>query len=327
MRGLWAPNLQAGRLPAVQREDEARAEAVSFQPVPLEALERRKSVYWPPELIERRQHLSASSITMLLRCPEQFRRRYILKEIKPPNGNMLWGKADGAAAAAHFDAVIATGEKKGLTVDEVEERFVHSIDTQIEEAGGITEVLWDKKPSSIKQAHFLRGRTVDVGTKMAGLYRKEIADSVNPVATEREIKVTDPSWPVHITGYIDVEDELEMLIEKKTSNRLNSKPNPEWVLQGRIYQLAEPNKALAWHQSIKHDDPKKVRVFGFSDEMTVAADSTRAFRTSLMVSQAMAEVAHYWSTYGPDEMWPGKGQTHTWACSLCGWRDECGWLV
>ena len=59
--------------------------------------------------------------------------------------------------------------------------------------------------------------------------------------------------------------------------------------------------------------------------MTLEFSALEAHRTEILVGQAMKEVEHFYATYGPDQLWPGHGLSHPWACSYCGWESVCGW--
>src|SRR3712207_2703949 len=69
--------------------------------------------------------LSASSLRLFWKCPERFRRRYLLREREPQRGPMVLGKAVGAAATTPFSARIA-GEP--LTLSEADDLVVAEFD-------------------------------------------------------------------------------------------------------------------------------------------------------------------------------------------------------
>lgn len=257
---------------------------------------------------------SASAMGMLIRCPEQYRQRYVLGLKRPPGAAMVWGRADHEAIGDHFRAVLDTGN--GLERQDVLDRFVHYVEQEIEDAGGPSEIQWKANPTTeidtIKK----------VGSAMVSAYHTELAPTVEPQAVEQEIEVHDSRWAVPVVGYVDIV-EADTLIERKTTSRMFTNPNPDWVWQGRIYQMALPNRSCVWHQSVKHSsDPGKVKV---SALLPVAPDALMAAKTVTMLAQAQKNVEHLIVTYGPDEAWPGYGVMHPWACGYCGYRDNCHW--
>lgn len=275
---------------------------------------------WPEGLPPR---FSASAMGMLIRCPEQYRQRYVLGLKRPPRSALIWGRADHAAISDHFQRQIDTGE--GLSVVEVAERFVEHFDMEVEDNGGLTEIPWFGSTSGGYQAASKEaGRIKDAGAQLACIYREDVAPYVQPLAVEVEIEVVSPLWPIPVVGYVDVE-ETHNLIERKTANRKNTTPNPDWQWQGRIYQLGKPGKALTWHQSVKNEKNPERQSAGVLAAQEF--DATMNMRTEMMVGQAMKAVEHYFSTYGPEAMWPGNGVVHPWACNFCGYREDCPWWM
>lgn len=293
---------------------------MSFEPKTIAQLRddaARLRAEWPEGLPER---FSASAMGMLIRCPEQYRQRYALGIKTPPRSALLWGRADHEAVGNHFSKQLEDGT--GLSEAEVAEQFAVVFDREVEDAGGLLSVPWFGNTSGdLSAARRESGKIKDAGTRLAALYRKELAPHVHPVAVEREILIAHELWPIEVIGYVDVEEE-DNLVERKTAARRNSSPNSEWQWQGRIYQLAT-NKRITWHQSVKNErDPAKQSASILASQ---EYDGTLVARTALMVAQAMKQVEHLWTTYGPDEMWPGHGVVHPWACSFCGYRDNCPW--
>ena len=66
---------------------------------------RRASLAVPARLPV--SHLSHSSLALFWRCPERWRRRYVLRERESVGGPAVIGKAVGAALTARFAAQIA----------------------------------------------------------------------------------------------------------------------------------------------------------------------------------------------------------------------------
>ncbi len=285
-----------------------------FTPRTIEQMQadaERMRAEWPDELPP---VFSASAMGMLVRCPEQYRQRYLLGIKSKPGAAMIWGRADHAAIEDHYRKVIDTGA--GLTTTEVKDRFAEYVDTEIEDAGGVGEIEWRDAPR--KEIDTIK----KIGTSMVAMYHDEIAPTVEPIGLEEEIEVNHPLFARPVVGYVDILEE-NTLIERKTSSRLASTPQPEWVWQGRIYQLAMPNKSCQWHVSVKHrSDPDKVRVNAL---LPVPPNPRMREATVMMLAQSMKQVEQLVTTYGPDHPWPGQGVLHPWACGYCGYRDGCSW--
>jgi len=272
---------------------------------------------WPEDLPPR---LSATQITMLERCPEQYRQRYILGNKEAPGAALILGKADTNAVAAHLTKYMH--DEVGLTHNEIAERFAVEYDQAVDEAGGLTEIKWrNDGPVALAGAKAMAGKDKDTGTKLVTLYRKMVAPQYQHEleGVEQEITIENPAWQVPIIGYLDVETSQD-IIERKTAGRKNSSPQGAWIMQARIYQLAIP-KPLWWHQSVKAKEPF---VVGNDPEMMSPVDNLMRVRTVRTVQMAQANLVNLYSTYGPDESWDGA-LTHPWACGFCGFRANCWW--
>ena len=275
--------------------------------VPKTAEELREG--WPEEI----GHLSASSITQLLRCPEQFRIRRFVGRSEKPAAAQLAGRADSEALALHFQKQIEDGT--GLSREDVQDAFADAFNREIAELGP-SEIEWRGDPAKT------RAKLNDNGAYLAGLYRAEVAPAITPLAAELKFEVRQPHWPVPVIGYLDVETEMRV-IERKSAGRNESKPKGDWIAQGHIYQLVK-RKDLAWHLSVRNDNRLKQVTYGERADFTLHLSERRDKMTDLMVVQAMDTVKHLYLTYGPEEPWPGA-LTHPWACSYCGFSNTCMW--
>lgn len=284
---------------------EQNSTALPFKPKTLEELREG----WPTEI----DHLSASSITQLLRCPEQFRQYRFLGKKQRPGGVQLAGRADSEALALHFGKQVEDGI--GLTVEDVQDAYATAFNREVNEVG-VSEIDWRGDPFKT------RGKLLDNGAYLTGLYRKQVAPEVVPIASELKFQVHQPNWIVPIVGYLDVETETR-IIERKSMGRTESKPKGDWIAQGHIYQLTM-QKDLAWHLSVRNENKLKQAVYGEQAAFTLERNVQRDRMTDLMVTQAMETIKHLYTVYGPDNVWPGA-LTHPWACQYCGYSNNCSW--
>jgi len=255
---------------------------------------------WPDRLPP---HLSVTQVRMFERCPEQYRRRYVLGHKEPPRGHLIWGGADHKTFEYNFAQKIETGAD--LPRSELIDLFSHHVDTLIDEAG---EVDWGKSS---------RDETLTRGAGLVAAYRDDVAPRVQPVAVEREISL-DVGLPVPLLGYIDVETEGG-LIERKTASRRPSGLGQDWVLQARCYQLAVP-KTVDWHVSVKTASPSIV-----AEGLTLTPDGEDAVRVRSYLSVTARAILSYYETFGPDDPWPGARGIDRSPCGWCGFRSSCDW--
>lgn len=262
---------------------------------------------WPGQLGD---HLSASQLTMFQRCPEQFRRRYILRQFARPGAALVWGAADHFAHETNFRQKITTGTD--LDTDTVKDAFAEGFEKAIDRNGGTAEVEWgDDKPADLK----------DKGVMLVEAYHRQVSPSVQPTSVEQKFEVRVAGVPVPIIGFVDVETDSRA-IERKTSKQKASEIKPDWRIQGLLYQ-AVVRKPVEWHVSVKTKTPSVYTPETLPGlRLEHSPGIVRA--TGLLVGNLAQAMLAYWATFGPDQPWPGA-ITHPWACGFCGFRPSCAW--
>ena len=126
-------------------------------------LPRRRYGQW-----HRLAMLSPASVGAFERCPEAFRRRYLLGEKVPPNLSMTLGSVVGDALAHYFQATIDGGRYDAKTVDDL---VVELFEAKISEA-----VLAPNENPELGKAQ-CRAGVAD--------YLEELAPSITPISVER----------------------------------------------------------------------------------------------------------------------------------------------
>jgi hypothetical protein len=282
-----------------------------FVPRSLEEL----ALEWPPDL----DHISASSLKMATRCPEQWRQRYVLGKRMAPSPELINGRANHAAIEYSMEQKIVTHQD--LPTGDVLEFFDHKFKEEVEAEGGIGELeVRDGKTLVTDRSEAVRlvNRIRSNGTGLVGQYHQTISPSVQPVAVEREFELRPGNLPVRVIGRIDLlatdpgMAAAPELIDRKTTRQKKYRPEPEWVMQGQIYQLAEPY-AHRWHVS--------------SNPMTIQTEFVLPLGSRNRAEKALehicGKVGYYMRRYGPSEEWPADGTLHPWACNYCGFRPDC----
>jgi hypothetical protein len=257
-------------------------------------------------------HISASQVGMMLRCPEQYRQHYVLGRRERPGSALVWGTADHAAIAVSLEQKIETHED--LPTSDVQDAFVDALDKAVDDAGGPSEVDWQEDAADIR----------DKGTALVAVYHETVSPRIQPVGVEEPFKMVglfDGALPV--VGRIDVET-ADSVIDRKTANRAESTPKPQWTSQSLLYRVMT-SKPMEWHLSVK---PGKSAGRVVTPEEAPALLEPFSDGLDAIVSRrfgnARSLAEHYMATYGPDELWP-DGMDHAWACGFCGFRPECSW--
>lgn len=261
---------------------------------------------WPAEL---NRHLSANALTTYHRCREQFRQRYLLGRKEPPKGYLLWGSADGITAEFNYRQKIAS--HTDLPVREIEERFSVAVDDLVDEAGGESQVEWERTSAADVK---------DRGVKLAAAYHTVAAPRVQPISVQEEIAVHVDGVPIPIIGYIDVTTEGE-IIERKTAGRKWTTPAGNYLAQGRVYQLAK-QLPLHFHVGTKTQTPgiytpteEPSLLLAWSAGVTSWAES--------WIRRTAQAIAFDYATFGPDQPWPDSMALRESPCSWCGFRPVC----
>jgi CRISPR/Cas system-associated exonuclease Cas4 (RecB family) len=285
---------------------------------------------WPKEL----DHISATSVKMIARCPEQWRRRYLGGEKTPPAAALIAGRADHAAieksmkqkVSSHVD--LPTPE----VVDEfydVFEQEVGAVDLKEMEVKAGKELVTDRK-SKIKVLDRMKVQ----GGDLVASYHGMVSPLIQPVAVEEEFTIIPPHLPVKVVGRIDlvadsgnsegegITNYRHYMIDRKRSGRARYVPEPEWIIQAEVYQLfrAIPH---AWHITALNGN---IIIPGPGQGESLLLPPKPREVSEQQLEHLAAEVGFLYMRYGPDNPWPTRGKLHPWACGYCGFRPTCwGW--
>jgi len=283
---------------------------------------------WP----ERIKHLSATSIGMFRRCPEQFRHRYILGEKERPGEGLVIGSAFHEGVEYNYAQKIESHEDRP-TAEVVEYLQDVGVPKVLEEQGGAEEIAWDGD-DAVKGVDLLRRDSERILIR----YHEDVVPRIQPVSLEEQLYIHDPRLRVPIIGYVDVRSAYEMvmdntsvwvpdrIIDTKTGKQSVSKLKPSWMLQATIYS-AMTNLPVEYH-SISRAKVPKITTGLESADMVFTPNATKTENVINSAAQIANMIAWMYTTYGPDETWPTMGRFADWSmsfspCTNCGWRKVC----
>jgi hypothetical protein len=274
-----------------------------------------------PELVERSSgwpaylpdHLSATQLSMLERCPEQYRHRYVLGKKEPPSVSLVWGTTDGVAHGINFQQKIETGQD--LPTAMMRDITASVLDDQVESHGGAGEIDWrDDKPGDVK----------DKAVALVAHYHETVSPAVQPTAVEEEIRLTIDGVPVPYIGYVDVSTATESL-ERKTASQSSKKIPPQYHVQALGYALAR-RLPVDMHISTRTLKPAVYTpATPDCDQLRLPFDDGTADRAERMIRARAAMLLALCDKFGPDAPWPDGAGTMAWhvaVCDLCGFRDN-----
>lgn len=166
-----------------------------------------------------RGYLSPSQITTYTLCPRQYWWKYVVGEVAPPRGATVQGTAAHSAAQAALVHRMANGED--LAPDAVRDAAATAFDLAIPEA----DLAVDEEPGALK----------DEAVALAGLWAREVAPLLSPVAVEERFSVDIDG--IEVVGYLDVR-ELDGVADLKTVGRAPAEDAAEKSMQFALYAIA-----------------------------------------------------------------------------------------
>lgn len=292
------------------------SDSVAPEPLPLRDEEERFEglmeydvAGWPL----RRGRLSASALATFWRCPEQFRRQYVLGEKRPSGGTGLAGTgAHGAIEAAHRfkseHGLIATPKQIADTFDAVYEGAV----ARAADREGIAWGKADKVALDYDSARALGQAAVKGYAESPGFVNSRA------VAVEHVFAFTIPGVAVPFCGLIDVVTE-QGVIDLKFGAQTASVIKPDWRLQALVYGFAQRSSpefhATSWAGKAQSPATHPGLRWPWDPIQTILA--ANQMRKTV---EAILAYAERW----PDTEWPGN-LSHQWACNLCEFRPDCAW--
>ena len=144
-------------------------------------------------------HLSASALTMLFKCGEQYRRRYVLGEKIPPGISAHKGR--GVHLGAEHDLKQKANTGALLPLEAVQDLARDGV------MAGVSEgVLWTPDDEA-EGTERLVADAIDGAVRLAGVHHAELAPKIEPIDAEHVERRWDlalEGFPFDLMGYYDV---------------------------------------------------------------------------------------------------------------------------
>lgn len=215
--------------------------------------------------------LSVSSLQRFWRCPEQWRRHYLLGEREPTNGQMVLGSAVGQAIAHHFSARL-----QGSAIDKTEARdsYHHAFELAAEGAvfDGAGETARKKAAATLRARGEALLAEYLASPLVAALEREQVIE----VEPRYEIRYPGAQWG--FLAYLDLLTARNTIVDVKVTGRHKSPQEARRDVQARAYvltrYLAEPSAPAPRFQfhSLRHGNkpdslpiPEQPITFSLSD--------------------------------------------------------------
>ena len=262
------------------------------------------------------RHLSPSSYSLWVSCPEAWRRRYIKGEKPSPSGSMFLGSRVDDAVSAYHRRILEHGDR--LAVDQVldiyRERWAEELAVEEDKQG----VGWEDE---LPQAH-----AFELGRQAVELAMAELIPHLgDPVDVQRRLEFTiapDLEWTV--LCYLDLEtlkagpggEQSPTVVDFKVKNspitkdKADSDPQAGLYLAGRWLE-DYPASELCFAQIAKPGKRRK----NMSTSLVFTSRTRGQLRGVLArLALAASQIAACHERYGPDQSW-GFADPTSWRCS------------
>lgn len=295
--------------------------AGAAETVPASAAELAARIPVPRRLPERYdgeplRHLSPSSYSLWVSCPEAWRRRYIKGEKPPPSGSMFLGSRIDDALSAYHRRILEHGDRLALSqvLDLYREQWTTELEIECDKQG----IEWEED--------LAENAALEMGRKALELAMADLVPHLgDPVDVQRRLEYSiapDLEWTV--LCYLDLETVKEMpggepaptVVDFKvktsliTQEKADSDPQAGLYLAGRWLE-EYPARQLCFAQIGKPGKRRK--------QMAASLVSTTRTLGQLRgvlarLALAASQIAACYERYGPDQPW-GFADPTSWKCS------------
>ncbi len=273
------------------------------------------------------RHLSHSSYSKFLLCPDDWRRHYLKGERTPPSAAMfLGGRVDDALTTYHRH-LLERGD--ALTLDQLQDAYRDHWTRELAAENGRRGVRWD--------AELDEPAAFTMGLAAVALTLTELVPRLGrPVAVQRELSYAlAPGLDWTIRGFLDLETLREpedggelvpAIVDYKVKSTLHSQAKADHDPQAGLYLAGrwltgQPAEQFCFAQIGKPGKRRK--------EMSTALVATRRTPGQLRavlarIAQAASQIAALYDRYGPDDPW-GFADPAGWKCSprYCAHHARC----
>jgi hypothetical protein len=213
-----------------------------------------KKAHTPDSQDPNREYFSVSSINQFIRCPYQWYRRRVLKEIEPPSIALAFGSSFDSAANLNYEEKIKT--QKDEPDDVLHDKFVEELE------GRKGEIWYDDNPKKVIEDSKAKG------TKLISKFKADVMVDVYPQEVQEKITTPLDGVDYDLFSILDLTTVDGKVVDNKTSARQWHDGKERQELQRTMYALAylakygTLPKAMEFHIAIKTKEPKTQVVTG-----------------------------------------------------------------
>jgi hypothetical protein len=252
------------------------------------------------------QSIHQSHLVMFLRCPQQFKRRYMDGEIIPPGISARRGS--GVHKAAEINHVQKVSSREDLPVDTLQDAARDEYVRLVRDEG----VFIPKDQVSEKDKLLAAG--LDASTRLAKLYRETLAPQIQPILAEQFLTM-DAGLDLPLAGTIDVLTDKNTLPDLKTADKSKNQSDADNSLQLTFYAGLVANYTGQWPWEVSLEilvNSKEPKLQSLKTQRGPEHWQNLMLRVQLMIQQINVGI------FPPCD--PGA-----WTCSekFCGYYKSC----
>ena len=276
---------------------------------------------------QRLRHLSHSSYSRFLLCPEDWRRHYLKGERTPPSAAMFLGGRVDDALTTYYRRQLEHGDT--LTLDQLHDAYRDHWTRELAAEQAQRGIAWD--------AELDEPRAFTVGLEALTITLAELVPVIGrPVAVQRKLEYAlAPGLEWTVQCYLDLEtlrpaddggEPVAAIVDYKVKTTLHTQAKADHDPQAGLYLAGrwlegDPAREFCFAQIGKPGSRRK--------QMSASLITTRRapgqLRAMLVrIAQAASQIDAYYRRFGPDEPW-GFADPGGWKCSprYCAHHPRC----
>lgn len=175
-----------------------------------------------------RPHLSPSALDTFCKCPEQYRRRYIMKEKLPPGIAAHRGRGIHKGVQVNFAQKVET--RKDLPASQIVEACVSEFEAGIQKEGYLLS-----GDEAARGATVVIGEEKDSVATLAEAFATVQAPDYQPTLVEEEIRIELPDSTHDLLGYLDLLTDDDIIADFKSAKKRKSQADADNSVQLTFY--------------------------------------------------------------------------------------------
>ena len=260
---------------------------------------------------DKKPQLHWSAVSMFMKCPEAYRRRYVENEIIPPSVRMIIGSAVHETAESdlkhkcHTEGeLLPDSDIKDMARDNINGLWKQGVELDHDEQScGVIKVA---------------GQAVDSSVRMASAHHRILAPEINPVDdthVEKKWVLHLPNKDYDLAGTIDVVED-DCIRDLKTGGKSKSQANADESDQLTLYALQHYVETGNMVSKLALDYTANLKGGVKADTLWTFRDKS-AFQPLLNRVDACAESIEYGLFHPTDQS--------NWWCGpkFCGYAHTC----